>query len=342
MTNNSPFEIAGRSITSGESAYLKIPVSHTLDGHTLYIPCHVIVGTEPGPALGLITLLHGDEAQPVEVIRRVWMQTEPTDLKGVLLAVPVANPFAFSRFERSSPEQHDGTNLNRLFPGKPVGSLTEMIAYAINQQILPRLDCLIDYHSGGRMGRLQNRVNCGLTDDERLNEKTREINRLFGTLLVQETNAGSGTSSHAAAQFGVPTCGVEVGGSYLASSDSEYFIDIMTTGTRNIMKHLGMLSGEIVRPEKQLIYSRKGRLEVKPKNGGYLLSKFEKPEDVGKKVKKGEVLGTLYDPYSFIELEALESPVDGLIFFSRLSGVLEAGGKAFGVADLQYAEWISN
>src|SRR5438093_659215 len=52
---------------------------------------------------------------------------------------------------RLSPEiDLDGAgNLNRLFPGDPSGGPTAQIAYYIESELLPRVDFVLDLHSGG-------------------------------------------------------------------------------------------------------------------------------------------------------------------------------------------------
>ena len=43
----------------------------------------------------------------------------------------------------------DEGNLNRSFPGDPRGSITQMIAHLIEEELVPNVDLLIDLHSGG-------------------------------------------------------------------------------------------------------------------------------------------------------------------------------------------------
>ena len=42
----------------------------------------------------------------------------------------------------------DGLNLNRLFPGKATGSLSERIAYLLTSELYPLADAVLDVHSG--------------------------------------------------------------------------------------------------------------------------------------------------------------------------------------------------
>jgi hypothetical protein len=57
-------------------------------------------------------------------------------------------------------------------------------------------------------------------------------------------------------------------------------------------------------------------------------------------VREGDVLGTLFDPYTFEDLETLRAPVDGLLYITRRSGPVRAGGHAYSIADLEGSRWI--
>jgi len=84
---------------------------------------------------------------------------------------------------------------------------------------------------------------------------------------------------------------------------------------------------------------------VRPTTAGYLVSCFDPDqlflgEEMGVPVKKGEVLGQLFDPYTFESLETLSSPVDGILYITRRSGPVEAGSHAYAVADFDMSRWI--
>ncbi|RYY06006.1 MAG: succinylglutamate desuccinylase, partial [Sphingobacteriaceae bacterium] len=42
----------------------------------------------------------------------------------------------------------DGKNLNRVFPGSPDGTITELLAWTISNEIIARCNYVIDVHSG--------------------------------------------------------------------------------------------------------------------------------------------------------------------------------------------------
>ncbi|MEQ8195053.1 MAG: hypothetical protein RIB59_11250, partial [Rhodospirillales bacterium] len=60
----------------------------------------------------------------------------------------------------------------------------------------------------------------------------------------------------------------------------------------------------------------------------------------GKLIKKGTVLGDIVDLHSFEVIEQLKATVDGYLFCGRYSGMLEAGTKAYFLAEESTSEWI--
>jgi len=105
---------------------------------------------------------------------------------------------------------------------------------------------------------------------------------------------------------------------------------------------LKVTPGEPELPERQFWFSRAGvRFEANPMEGGYLISHKRVAADLGTIVEEGEVLGEVFDPYSYEVFEVLKSPVKGVLFFSHLSGPMEAGNKGFAIAKLDSGKWIT-
>ena len=122
-----------------ESAYLR-------DGSRVRIPLIIVRGVEPGPVLWVGSTIHGDEIPGCEVIRRLTRERlNPTVLRGTLVASPVQNPVAFLTGTRLT--EHDGVNINRVFPGNAKGTLTERIAYDLFHQGIAKVDAVLDLHS---------------------------------------------------------------------------------------------------------------------------------------------------------------------------------------------------
>jgi predicted deacylase len=112
----------------------------------------------------------------------------------------------------------------------------------------------------------------------------------------------------------------------------------MIEGLHGMMRHLGMLDGA-TKPARQLDFNTRSRREIRPKQSGYLVSLFERPDDLGRLVKAGSKLGEVIDLYSY-QVEELVAPCDGYLFFSRYSGVVGGGTQAFALAEASTSRWL--
>lgn len=332
MTNAPPW--AGRE----DRFFTALEVTQTLSG-PLALPLHVLTGASDGPTLGIIGSVHGDETVPAMMVRRLLKEIDPGDLSGRICAIPVANPLATAAFNRQTPEQHGKTDLHEVFPGNRRGNITQMIAATITENLIDHVDVLIDYHCGGLGGRLQDRVDIhrGAPDD--VKARSIELARSFGTVMVHE-NALGGTAVGHANSLGKPAFNAETAGVYLAPAHAQRYMDRGVEGFRNVLKVLGMLEGAPAAPMKQLLFTPEHRKEVNPSRGGYLESFFQHPDELGQPVAAGTRLGQLIDMYTLEVVEELRAPVSGHLFFSRYSGVVDAGTKAFALAEDQGSRWL--
>ena len=315
-----------------------IPVTTMLNGATLAVPLHVITGREPGPTFGIVTNTHGDEFLPTMAIREFLDSLDTAGLQGRLVIVSVANPMATAGFGRLTPEQHGRTDLHEVYPGNPKGNTTQMIAATITANVLHHVDALIDFHSGGSGGRLQARVDYNATAPESLKEKNLALARSFGAPFVHE-NEFAGSASHYLNGRGVPAVNPEVGGSYLGPNTTRAYMDAMIAGLKGMMRHLGMLSGHVQVP-RQIQFGLAARREIRPKHSGYLVSYYERSDELGELVNAGTKLGEVVDLYSYKVLEELLAPCDGYLFFSRYSGVVGGGTQAFAIAEAAKSTWL--
>src|SRR2546425_1922589 len=141
-----PLHIGSAAARPGEmgSGFIEVPAG--VDSGTR-VPLTIVRGREPGPTLALIAGTHGDEVAPIIALQRVRRELDPARLRGTVLLVQVANlPSFLRRTVYYSPI--DGKNLNRVYPGKRDGTVSERIAYAITHEIIERADYLVDIHAG--------------------------------------------------------------------------------------------------------------------------------------------------------------------------------------------------
>jgi predicted deacylase len=312
-------------------SYTRIDVTTMLNGAMLALPLHVITGRHPGPTFGIITNTHGDEFLATIAIRQFINSLDTAQLKGRIVLVSCANPMATAGFGRQTPEQHGRTDLHEVYPGNARGNTTQMIAAAITENVLHHVDALIDFHSGGSGGRLQARVDYNSKTPDDLKRKNLALARAFGATFVHE-NEFAGSAAHYLNSRGVVAVNPEVGGAWLSPVDTDYYIKMMVNGLTGMMRHLGMLEGE-VKPPKQLHFDLKGRKEIRPRQSGYLVSHYARPEDLGTLIKGGTKLGEVVDLYSYKVLEELVAPFDGYLFFSRYPGMVGGGTQAFALAE---------
>mgnify|MGYP005851972835 CR=1 FL=1 len=348
--------IGGVAVAPGEKKLIRLPVANLLVGCNLTIPVHVVRGINPGPTMGLTSAIHGAEYTSIRVLREIVVNTDPRQLAGTIVAVPVANPITLARSKRSTPETDiDFGNMNRVFPGrraKPVfgggesqptdRTLTEMMASVITDEVLDKIEYLIDYHShydGCAVFKMIKPKNL----DGRVGEQSLAMNRAFGLGTIHLDTTRPFTASGYCGARGVPVCVVEVGGSSVGLDLEDEWVEFSINGTRNVMKYLGMIEGSYSLPERQLVFENCPKR--RPTVAGYLVSRYQ-PDQLwdnyprGVWVEKGQPLATVFDPYSFEVLEELEAPATGLLYMCKRTGLVEAGSHAFGVAEMASANWI--
>ena len=124
---------------AGRGAGSRLPTATSL---TLPI---VVSTAAAGRRLWLSAVVHGDELNGLEIIRRVLEAVRPRQLAGTLLAVPIVNVFGLLSETRYLPDRRD---LNRSFPGSPKGSLGRQLAHLFMTNVVAACDMGIDLHTG--------------------------------------------------------------------------------------------------------------------------------------------------------------------------------------------------
>ena len=116
----------------GSKKFVKYQVKDVENNYETFIPVGILEGSKPGPTLAVIGGVHGTEYCAHEGVQRFWGSLAPDELSGkvyVILAADVAAMCNHSLYTNPI----DGKNLNRVWPGKKDGTLTEVIAYTITQ-----------------------------------------------------------------------------------------------------------------------------------------------------------------------------------------------------------------
>lgn len=296
----------------GQLAKGRIRYGYDRDGSECALPVLVLNGAGAGPTVYLGALVHGSEQAGVEVIRRVLReQVQPEQLGGAIIAVPVQNPHAFKASSYHSPE--DGLNANRIFPGDATESLTSRAVAAAWTEAVTQSDYVLDLHCNARDSILFNFVRTGPTA---AGKKSVELSRAHGftTIVSHAKRHGfgfeerlTGLLADAALAAGKPSLTVELTPTH---NWEEPALAGGTRGVLNVLRHLGMLDGE-VEPQADLpiIGQVLGpQLRVTPQRGGFLYP----VADVGDWVTAGQTVLLLRDPWGDV-IEEIASPADGYV-----------------------------
>lgn len=100
------------------------------------------------PLLAVTAMVHGDEYEGFGAVTRLWRTLQRRKVHGSVLILPVCNPAAGQEATRCTPNDLDGLDLARSFPGSNRGGTTRKLARRIWNLVEPA-DLLVDLHSGG-------------------------------------------------------------------------------------------------------------------------------------------------------------------------------------------------
>lgn len=308
--------IDGRNILPGENRFIEIDVARLPSGTIIHMPIHVYRSLEPGPCILLSGGLHGDEVNGVEIVRRVIQSNWTTNLlKGTIIALPIINVYGFNQFSRDVP---DGKDVNRSFPGNQDGSLASIVANLVTNKILPHIDYGIDFHTGGASRTNYPQIRYAAKD-----EKAANIASIFNAPYTMHSPLISGSLRATADQLGKPIVVYE-GGESLRFDP--FAIKEALKGVRRVLLHENMIEDK--EPKKKSSILLKNSSWVRAEASGLFVPK----KVSGKKVRTGQVIGVIDNPYNHFSQHVL-SPKDGYIVGHNNMPLVHRGDALFHIAE---------
>ena len=115
--------------------------------HQTTLPISIIKGKEQGKVFTVLAGVHGAELAPIIATQKLIQQIDPSQLKGTLIILPITNIGAFYGYTPFI-NPIDKRNINRAFPGRKDGTVSEKIAHFISTKIIPISTVFLDAHSG--------------------------------------------------------------------------------------------------------------------------------------------------------------------------------------------------
>jgi len=299
--------VANQEIQPGEFKEININIAR-LPSHTLIdTPIYVSRGPEDGPVLALIAGMHGDELNGMEIVRRILDRGLHKVNRGTIICMPVINVYGFLNYSREVP---DGKDVNRSFPGRRTGSLASRVAYYLMHDVIPNIDCGVDFHTGGAMRSNYPQVRAVLRD-----ERNRELAKAFSAPFTIDMPFRPNSLRREAARKGKRIIVYEGGESLRFDAHA---IEEGMAGTLRLMQYLGMIDDAPEPSEPNRIVW--GTSWIRAKHAGL----FQPNIQNGKLVHRGEWVGTITDPFGEFK-EEVKAPQTGYAIGLNNSPVINAG-----------------
>ena len=260
-----------------------------------------------GPTALLTGANHGDEYEGPIALQELALTLSPDNISGTVIIVPAFNYPAFRAGTRTSPI--DKGNLNRSFPGRPDGSVTEKIADYFERTLIPMADIVLDFHSGGKtldfVPFAASHVLENKQQEQACMAAVQAFNAPYSVKLLEIDNVGMYDT--AVENQGKVFVSTELGGGGSASAKT---VAIAKKGVRNLLVHAGILKGEPETAPTINLDMPDGDCFVFSEHAGM----FEPLVDLGQPVAKGDAIARVWS----CERNG-EEPV---VYHAKRSGIL--------------------
>ena len=316
------------------TGFLRIPHSVHRSAYG-WLPMPVVsIRNGAGPRVLLMSGNHGDEYEGQVTLTRLARELEPAAMCGHVIILTMANYPAAHAGMRTSPI--DGGNLNRSFPGNPDGTITEMIAHMIEEELMPNVDLVADLHSGGSSLMYKPATQVMLDQDGNMDPRERELVEAYGA--PDNHVMYPGEDDHAtggAKRKGCLLVAAEFGGSGTVTPEA---LRIAEQGLARLLHKFGVLNelppgvGAPSSPRYLLIKGDEHYVYT------YDTGLYEPLVELGDEVKTGGRAAAVHFPETPWREPVIEHfKGDGVVVCKRVPGRCEPGDCLFHLA----SHWVS-
>jgi len=302
-----------------QHGHLRLPYSRDDSAWgSVMIPIAIIKNGD-GPTALLSGANHGDEYEGPLALFELAATLEPEKVSGRIIIIPAMNYPAFRAGTRTSPI--DRGNLNRSFPGRPDGTVTEKIADYFQRFLLPHADFVLDYHSGGKTLDFLPFAAAHVLDDKMQEDRCFAAVKAFGApysvkMLEIDSVGMYDTAAEAMGRVFVTT---EIGG---GGTSSPATVEIARRGLRGFLTHAGIIDAPIEERETVWLDMPSGECFVFSEHDGLI----ELLVALGDPVRSGEPVARIY-PVGRTGMSPLEyqARLDGFLVARHFPGLVAAG-----------------
>ena len=323
-----PFVFAGQPVAPGHKLSVLLPVVVGTDSAVL--PITVVHGRRPGPVLGIIAGVHGYEYPPILAAQQLARTLDPERLSGTVLIVHVANVAGFlGRAIHLNPL--DGKNLNRTFPGRANGTLTEQLAWRLSHDVIGRCTHVVDVHAGDAHEDLRPyAAYYNYFDTPGLSGQGRAMATALGfPYVVQFGNEPRITEaslycSREAIKQGIPAVDIECGrlGQFEPAT-----VALITQALGNLLVHLHLVEGP--EPTVSQPFFIAHRTTIESAHTGFFFPLVK----AGEFIHQGQRLGTVADLFGNPLAEVL-APVNGVVLYMTATPPISRGENLFSIGEV--------
>lgn len=302
-----------------QHGFLKLPYSRDdAAWGSVMIPV-TVVRNGSGPTALLTGANHGDEYEGPIALFDLARTLRADEVQGRVIILPAMNQPAFAAGTRTSPI--DRGNMNRAFPGRPDGTVTEKIADYFQRVLLPMADVVLDFHSGGKTLDFLPFCAAHILPDKTQEAEAFRLVRAFGapfSVKMLEIDA-VGMYDTAAEEMGKVFVTTELGGGGTASART---VEIAITGCRNLLAAAGILKAEITQRSTRWLDMPDGDCFTFAEDGGMI--RFL--ADLGDRVAQGQDIALIYPTgRTGVEPVVLQSKRAGLFTARHFPGLVKPG-----------------
>jgi predicted deacylase len=206
------------------------------DGTRLRVPVRVLAGVGTRPCVVVVAGIHGNEADGVLAAHALGASLRPSELRGRLVLVAVANPSAFLVGERKSPV--DGEDLNRIFPGNKDGTISHRLAERLYHGVAADANFVASLHGWGHWGATFRHVEYDGSLPTATASRAACVASGFDVICADAWPKG--LMVRVCAEAGIPAWEGEVGG---GGSFNRENVAYYMARLRSLLQHMGMLAG---------------------------------------------------------------------------------------------------
>jgi N-alpha-acetyl-L-2,4-diaminobutyrate deacetylase len=302
-----------------QHGHLRLPHSRD-DSAWGSVPIPIAVVKRGAGATALLTgANHGDEYEGPVALFELARTLDPAAISGRVIIVPAMNYPAFRAGTRTSPI--DRGNLNRSFPGRPDGTVTQKIADYFQRRLLPMADLVLDLHSGGRTLEFvpfaASHVLSDKGQEARCFAAAEAFAAPYAMRMLEIDNVGMyDTAAEALGKVFVST---ELGGGGTVTART---ISIARRGVRNLLVHGGILRGELDRQPTVRLDMPSGNCFVFSETTGLI----EPCMALGEAVRAGQLVARVYSvERTGVAPVEYRAGLDGMLVGRHFPGLVQAG-----------------